>query len=43
MQDIDYMKEASNADKFATNIKEMEYVKVPSTYWVYTIPHVLKK
>ncbi|GAB2282936.1 Protein ACTIVITY OF BC1 COMPLEX KINASE 8, chloroplastic [Dionaea muscipula] len=40
-QEIDYTKEAANAELFATNFKNMEYVKVPTIYWEYTTPQVL--
>ncbi|KAE8715826.1 ABC2 isoform 2 [Hibiscus syriacus] len=40
-QEIDYTKEASNAELFASNFKDMNYVKVPSIYWEYTTPQVL--
>ncbi|KAG5241738.1 aarF domain-containing protein [Salix suchowensis] len=40
-QEIDYTKEGANAELFASNFKEMEYVKVPSIYWEYTTPQVL--
>ncbi|KAM0897758.1 hypothetical protein ACQ4PT_022337 [Festuca glaucescens] len=40
-QEIDYTKEAFNAEKFAENFKNMDYVKVPSIYWEYTTPQVL--
>ncbi|XP_022740136.1 protein ACTIVITY OF BC1 COMPLEX KINASE 8, chloroplastic [Durio zibethinus] len=40
-QEIDYAKEAANAELFATNFKEMDYVKVPTIYWEYTTPQVL--
>ncbi|THU51896.1 hypothetical protein C4D60_Mb06t35900 [Musa balbisiana] len=40
-QEIDYMKEAANAEKFAENFTNMEYVKVPKIYWEYTTPQVL--
>ncbi|XP_057806999.1 protein ACTIVITY OF BC1 COMPLEX KINASE 8, chloroplastic-like [Salvia miltiorrhiza] len=40
-QEIDYTKEAANAEKFADNFKNMDYVKVPSIYWEYTTPQVL--
>ncbi|KAL9250428.1 ACTIVITY OF BC1 COMPLEX KINASE 8, chloroplastic-like protein [Drosera capensis] len=39
--EIDYTKEAANAELFAGNFKNMEYVKVPSIYWEYTTPQVL--
>ncbi|KAF5480770.1 hypothetical protein F2P56_001486 [Juglans regia] len=40
-QEIDYTKEAANAELFASNFKNMEYVKVPSIFWEYTTPQVL--
>ncbi|KAL2521505.1 ABC2-like protein 13 [Forsythia ovata] len=40
-QEIDYTKEAANAEKFANNFKDMDYVKVPTIYWEYTTPQVL--
>lgn len=40
-QEIDYTKEAANAEKFAENFKDLDYVKVPSIYWEYTTPQVL--
>ncbi|XVE83223.1 hypothetical protein DITRI_Ditri16bG0070400 [Diplodiscus trichospermus] len=40
-QEIDYMKEATNAELFARNFKDMDYVKVPRIYWEYTTPQIL--
>lgn len=40
-QEIDYTKEAANSELFASNFKNLEYVKVPSIYWDYTTPQVL--
>ncbi|KAE8706934.1 ABC2 isoform 2 [Hibiscus syriacus] len=40
-QEIDYTKEAANAELFASNFKDMDYVKVPSIYWEYTTLQVL--
>ncbi|KAG8383466.1 hypothetical protein BUALT_Bualt04G0016100 [Buddleja alternifolia] len=40
-QEIDYTKEAANAERFAENFKDMDYVKVPTIYWEYTTPQVL--
>jgi len=40
-QEIDYTKEAFNAEKFAENFKKLDYVKVPEVYWKYTTPQVL--
>lgn len=40
-QEIDYTQEAANAEKFASNFKDMDYVKVPTIIWEYTTPQVL--
>ncbi|KAL4578047.1 hypothetical protein LXL04_014162 [Taraxacum kok-saghyz] len=40
-QEIDYTKEAANAELFAKNFKDLDYVKVPTIYWEYTTPQVL--
>ncbi|KAL8160489.1 hypothetical protein V2J09_002026 [Rumex salicifolius] len=40
-QEIDYTKEAANAELFANNFRNMDYVKVPRIYWEYTTPQVL--
>ncbi|XP_030496214.2 protein ACTIVITY OF BC1 COMPLEX KINASE 8, chloroplastic [Cannabis sativa] len=40
-QEIDYTKEAANAELFASNFKNLEYVKVPTILWEYTTPQVL--
>uniref|UniRef100_A0A2P2MB65 ABC1 atypical kinase-like domain-containing protein n=1 Tax=Rhizophora mucronata TaxID=61149 RepID=A0A2P2MB65_RHIMU len=40
-QEIDYTKEAANAELFASNFKDMDYVKVPTIFWGYTTPQVL--
>lgn len=40
-QEIDYTKEAANAEQFASNFKAMDYVKVPTILWEYTTPQVL--
>ncbi|KAK3017013.1 hypothetical protein RJ639_006874 [Escallonia herrerae] len=40
-QEIDYTKEAANAELFASNFKNMDYVKVPEIYWDFTTPQVL--
>ncbi|MCH91037.1 ABC transporter-like protein, partial [Trifolium medium] len=39
--EIDYTKEAANAELFASNFKNMSYVKVPTIYWDYTTPQIL--
>lgn len=39
-QEIDYTKEAFNAEKFSENFKNMDYVKVPEILWEYTTPQV---
>ncbi|CAI0428825.1 unnamed protein product [Linum tenue] len=41
LREIDYTKEAANAELFASNFKNMDYVKVPNIYWEYTTPQVL--
>uniref|UniRef100_F6H4A0 ABC1 atypical kinase-like domain-containing protein n=1 Tax=Vitis vinifera TaxID=29760 RepID=F6H4A0_VITVI len=41
LREIDYTKEAANAELFASNFKDMDYVKVPTIYWEYTTPQVL--
>ncbi|KAL5820429.1 hypothetical protein ACOSQ3_022311 [Xanthoceras sorbifolium] len=40
-QEIDYTKEAANAELFARNFKDLDYVKVPTIVWEYTTPQVL--
>ncbi|KAL3637421.1 Protein ACTIVITY OF BC1 COMPLEX KINASE 8, chloroplastic [Castilleja foliolosa] len=40
-QEIDYTKEAANAEQFANNFRNLDYVKVPTIYWEYTTPQVL--
>ncbi|GFY94166.1 ABC2 homolog 13 [Actinidia rufa] len=40
-QEIDYTKEAANAELFADNFRNMDYVKVPTIFWEYTTPQVL--
>ncbi|KAM0976310.1 hypothetical protein FF1_019294 [Malus domestica] len=40
-EEIDYTKEAANAELFASNFKNMDYVKVPMIIWEYTTPQVL--
>lgn len=40
-QEIDYTKEAANAELFASNFKDMDYVKVPTIFWEYTTPQIL--
>ncbi|XLU30793.1 hypothetical protein S245_066859, partial [Arachis hypogaea] len=37
-REIDYTKEAANAELFPNNFKNMDYVKVPAIIWDYTIP-----
>ncbi|CAN0912071.1 Protein ACTIVITY OF BC1 COMPLEX KINASE 8, chloroplastic [Linum grandiflorum] len=41
LREIDYTKEAANAEQFANNFKDMAYVKVPNIVWEYTTPQVL--
>lgn len=40
-QEIDYSKEAANAELFAKNFRGIDYVKVPRIYWEFTTPQVL--
>ncbi|KAG5136612.1 hypothetical protein JHK82_021343 [Glycine max] len=40
-QEIDYTKEAANAELFASNFENLDYVKVPTIIWDYTTPQIL--
>jgi predicted unusual protein kinase regulating ubiquinone biosynthesis (AarF/ABC1/UbiB family) len=40
-EEIDYLNEGRNAEKFAANFSGYEYVKVPSIYWRYCSTKVL--
>ncbi|MDJ0617619.1 MAG: AarF/ABC1/UbiB kinase family protein [Calothrix sp. MO_192.B10] len=40
-EEIDYLNEGRNAEKFATNFRNDPQVKVPAIYWRYTSPRVL--
>ncbi|MBH8553164.1 AarF/ABC1/UbiB kinase family protein [Nostocaceae cyanobacterium CENA357] len=40
-EEIDYINEGRNAEKFASNFRNDLQVKVPSIYWRYTNTHVL--
>jgi len=40
-EEIDYLNEGRNAEKFATNFRNDPHVKVPAIYWRYTSPRVL--
>ncbi|MDJ0775067.1 MAG: AarF/ABC1/UbiB kinase family protein [Mastigocoleus sp. MO_167.B18] len=40
-EEIDYLNEASNAEKFAENFRNSSQVKVPAIYWRYTSYRVL--
>ncbi|KMZ66799.1 ABC-1 domain-containing protein [Zostera marina] len=40
-EEIDYTKEGENAELFAENFKNMDYVKVPKIYWECTTPQIL--
>ena len=40
-EEIDYINEGRNAEKFASNFRNDPRVKVPSIYWSYTNTHVL--
>ncbi|KAL4577599.1 hypothetical protein LXL04_013709 [Taraxacum kok-saghyz] len=38
--EIDYTKEAANAELFANNCKDLDYVKVSTIYWEFTTPQI---
>lgn len=40
-EEIDYINEGRNAEKFAHNFRDDPQVKIPSIYWNYTSTHVL--
>jgi predicted unusual protein kinase regulating ubiquinone biosynthesis (AarF/ABC1/UbiB family) len=40
-EEIDYLNEGRNAEKFATNFRNNPRVKVPAIYWRYSSQHVL--
>ncbi|WP_246275435.1 ABC1 kinase family protein [Brasilonema bromeliae] len=40
-EEIDYINEARNAEKFANNFRDDLQVKIPAIYWRYTNTHVL--
>lgn len=40
-EEIDYLNEGRNAEKFATNFQDDPTVKVPAIYWRYSSQHVL--
>ncbi|BAZ03810.1 ABC1 kinase family protein [Calothrix sp. NIES-3974] len=40
-EEIDYLNEARNAEKFASNFRDDPHVKVPMIYWQYTTNRVL--
>nr|WP_217355304.1 AarF/ABC1/UbiB kinase family protein [Aphanizomenon sp. UHCC 0183] len=40
-EEIDYINEGSNAEKFAHNFRDDPQVKIPCIYWNYTSTHVL--
>ncbi|MEL6938527.1 MAG: AarF/ABC1/UbiB kinase family protein [Cyanobacteria bacterium J06598_1] len=40
-EEVDYLNEGRNAERFAANFQDEPLVKVPSIYWRYTSAHVL--
>ncbi len=40
-EEIDYVNEGRNAERFAKNFADYNYVKVPKIYWRYTTPRLL--
>lgn len=39
--ELDYTREAKNAERCATKIKKLDYVKIPDVFWDYTTKRVL--
>lgn len=40
-EEIDYLNEGINAEKFAANFRNHSGIKIPAVYWLYTTAHVL--
>ena len=40
-EEVDYLNEGRNAEKFAANFQDEPLIKVPAIYWRYCSPHVL--
>ncbi|MGC1309678.1 MAG: AarF/ABC1/UbiB kinase family protein [Phormidesmis sp.] len=40
-EEVDYLNEGRNAERFAANFKDEPLVKVPSIFWAYSTAHVL--
>ena len=40
-EEIDYVNEGRNAERFAANFADYDYVKIPKIYWRYTTPRLL--
>lgn len=40
-EEVDYLNEGRNAERFAANFQDEPLVKVPAIYWRYCSPHVL--
>lgn len=40
-EEVDYINEGRNAERFAANFQSDPMIKVPTIYWQYTSPHVL--
>lgn len=40
-EEIDYLNEGRNAERFATNFRDNPHVKVPTIYWRYTTTRIL--
>ena len=40
-RELDFMREGRNAERFAKNFADVDYIKIPKVYWEYTTKRVL--
>jgi ubiquinone biosynthesis protein len=40
-RELDFMREGRNAERFAKNFSDIDYIKIPEIYWEYTTKRVL--
>lgn len=40
-QEIDYIGEGKNADRFRRNFRSVPWVQTPVVYWAYTSPRII--
>jgi ubiquinone biosynthesis protein len=40
-RELDFMREGRNAERFAKNFSDIDYIKIPKIYWEYTTKRVL--